>query len=68
LCYVVDREGKYVEYWWNDPDREKTQVPAKIPIPLQFCPLQIQKETELVSISVISNYSLGSDRLDHENA
>jgi len=36
-------EGKYVEYCWNDTDREKTQVLREIPIPLQFCPSQIQK-------------------------
>ena len=43
MCYVADREGKYVEYWWNDPDGDKTQIFGNIPIPLHFCRLQIQK-------------------------
>jgi len=37
MCYVADREGKYVEYWWNDPDGDKTQVIGKIPLSPYFC-------------------------------
>jgi hypothetical protein len=41
--YVADREGKYVGHWWNYTDMEMAKVFEKNPIPLQFCPLQIQK-------------------------
>jgi hypothetical protein len=53
LYWVADREVKFVEYWWNDTDREKTYVLGNNSSSTAIVYIKLLKGAEMVSKPVI---------------
>jgi hypothetical protein len=65
LCYVADREGKYVENGWNDTDREKTKYLENFNSTVILSVTKTNR-TEMGTTPVTHIYSVDYDGLNHK--